>query len=42
MKNVSIITNKEKSLKNEVSKTEWSARVELAGAFRIGVSRVWN
>lgn len=42
MKNVSIISNKEKSLKNEVSKTEWSARVELAGAFRICVSRGWN
>jgi ribulose-5-phosphate 4-epimerase/fuculose-1-phosphate aldolase len=30
------------SLQGKVSEAEWAARVELAAAFRIAVSRDWN
>lgn len=32
----------EESLRGKVSEAEWNARVELAAAFRIAVSRGWN
>lgn len=30
------------SLQGKVSEAEWAARLELAAAFRIAVSRNWN
>ena len=35
-------TVQEDSLRGTVSEVEWEARVELAAAFRIAVSRGWN